>query len=241
MAKVVNTATNTYVRLLRHYATANPILDDESFRLILESAQPVNPVLKDKPVAVVYAASKAFDKVLEQSGRLEWTKIQKWAKSLSTGIFGKPARDAGKRIEQARRRKAKILNLSALGLQFVPAGVFELLELEELELGDNRLRRIPAGIGQLKHLKRIGLTGNPLQNIHDVPGLILDWNSFLRCQAHISLDNVVGISIRTGNYQGTEKEVKEPSKLVRQLSRLRNLRELFVGLDAIPFGSLWGW
>jgi len=66
-------------------------------------------------------------------------------------------REAEKRIEEARRSRARALNLSdwkmEQGLKEIPESIGQLIWLEELDLSFNRLFVLPESLGNLKKLQ----------------------------------------------------------------------------------------
>ncbi len=56
----------------------------------------------------------------------------------------------------------------------IPEAVFELSELETLDLSNNMLRTLPPELARLKKLKHVNVALNPLAEIPDRPGLMLD-------------------------------------------------------------------
>ena len=135
-------------------------------------------------------------------------------------------------IERVRREGGNLLTLYGEGLGEIPDEVFGLSQLEELELRDNQIRVVSDRIRELPNLKRLSLRGNPIKRVPDVPGLVLDWTTYLRCKERLSRENILGMSVITGGEQNTIEEVPEPSRLT-ELTKLPNLRELSVGLDWI--------
>lgn len=65
-------------------------------------------------------------------------------------------------IERARRERARVLDLSRRGLTAVPTAVFDLAELERLDLYNNQLHCVPPHIARLKRIKKLYLSDNLL-------------------------------------------------------------------------------
>ena len=139
-------------------------------------------------------------------------------------------------IKQARNKKSGKLSLANyhLGgqLQEIPNEVFGLVQLESLYLQGNNLRRVPEQIRELPNLKRLDLTGNPIEEVPDVPGLHLDWGSYLRCKGTLSKHNVAGISIPLKFKRGLPSEVGPEPKYRDELILLPRLSELNVFLSS---------
>jgi Leucine-rich repeat (LRR) protein len=136
-----------------------------------------------------------------------------------------------KLIDEARRERRKHLDLSSWRLwrqlEDIPSEVFELLELEELNLHGNKIRVIPERIRMMPKLKQLVLTRNPLVSVPDLPGLHLDWNTYLRCRESLSRRNIAGIVIEVG------AKLSDPSQLLRALASLPELRFLRLGLNTL--------
>jgi len=77
-------------------------------------------------------------------------------------------------IEQARRERAGILDLSRRGLMAIPVEVFELVGLERLDLYNNQLCSLPPQIAQLKQLKKLYLSDNVLTTLPPEIGDLAD-------------------------------------------------------------------
>src|SRR4051794_8534752 len=93
-------------------------------------------------------------------------------------------------MEEVRQGRTTALWLGGLRLEEIPVEVMTLTQLEELDLSDNELRAVPSSIRLLSRLKRLVLAGNPIQSVPDVPGLILDWESYVRCRGKLTPEHV---------------------------------------------------
>ncbi|HEY8212452.1 MAG TPA: leucine-rich repeat domain-containing protein, partial [Myxococcaceae bacterium] len=67
-----------------------------------------------------------------------------------------------KRIHEVARDGTKLLALSSLAIDELPAELFELEQLEELSLYGNDLRTVPEGLEKLPNLQSLDLTRNEL-------------------------------------------------------------------------------
>jgi hypothetical protein len=105
-------------------------------------------------------------------------------------------------IEPAQREQNKVLDLQKYGLSgqlgAIPDEVFDLPQLETLELFGNNIREVPERIGDLVHLKRLSVMRNPIERVHEIPGLALDWASYLRCRKPLSRENVADVCLPSG-------------------------------------------
>src|SRR5260370_25789489 len=119
-------------------------------------------------------------------------------------------------IERARLAKSLELSLSHPDLREIPDEVFELAHLEVLTLRNTGIRVVPERIRELRKLKRLDLTANPVEQVPDIPGLVLGWNSYLRCRPTLSLQNISGIWVTP------EKDgyVYIDAELVSELTRM---------------------
>jgi internalin A len=138
-------------------------------------------------------------------------------------------------IERARREQSTDLNLSGYRLdkrlREIPDEVFALAQLETVNLSENSIKEIPEGIRDLPNLRRLHLTRNPIDRVVDIPGLVLDLGSYLRCQNALSRENVFGISIDIDREYSISRQIKV--QVVRELTLLPNLRHLRIGLHSI--------
>ena len=69
-----------------------------------------------------------------------------------------------KRINSARGKGGR-LDLTGIGLTAVPAEVWELTDLVDLQLSNNRITSLPDAMGNLTALERLGLAGNRLRTL----------------------------------------------------------------------------
>lgn len=146
-------------------------------------------------------------------------------------------------IEGARREQAKELNLSSHRLldtlEVIPDEVFSLSHLESLSLDDNKIREVPERIRDLTNLRRLSLIGNPLKKVPDIPGLRLDWASYLRCRKTLSRENIEGILIEVDITSSRTKKWVAEARFRNELTQLPHLLELSISLyDSRSFGDI---
>src|SRR5215469_8504753 len=84
--------------------------------------------------------------------------------------------EALRRIEEAGRRHATLLDLSFLGLATIPNSIGQLANLRYLSLDDNQITAIPDSIAELESLMDLSLDDNQITAIPDsiaqLPSLI---------------------------------------------------------------------
>jgi internalin A len=123
-------------------------------------------------------------------------------------------------------------------LNEIPTEVFYLTELEELRLSGHDIRIVPEQVRELVNLKRLAVDGNPLKKVVDVPGLSLDWDTYLRCREHLSAEHIEGIWVRLDAHGFVTPYLPENPQLFRKLARLPNLQLLFIGMASIADASI---
>ena len=88
-------------------------------------------------------------------------------------------------IQHALWNQSKELNLSRYflddELEEIPDGVFNLRQLETLNLIGNNIKEVPERIRNLINLKQLNVIGNPMEKLPDIPGLYLSWDTYLNC------------------------------------------------------------
>ncbi len=142
-----------------------------------------------------------------------------------------------KAIETARREGATKLDLKpwSIGelLTSFPEAVLELTQLESLDLHNQNISAIPQNIATaLPRLKRVDVSGNPLDELTDIPGLILDWKQWEKLRDNISIEHVRGLRLRKLG-ANTIKTITQR----RLLERFYNMRELYISgnrLSSLP-------
>ena len=143
-------------------------------------------------------------------------------------------------IERVRREGSTTLGLWKCNLTEIPDAVFGLSQLEELDLKDNQIHVVPDRIRELRNLKRLSVERNPVQYVPDVPGLILDWATYLQRGGSLSRENILGMSVFTGEDQWRTEEVPESSRLLAELTGLQNLRLLHIGISYLSIRAPLG-
>jgi internalin A len=137
------------------------------------------------------------------------------------------------RIEHARREQSKVLNFSGYMLKEVPDEVFDLRQLEILNLSGNNIREVPERIHDLPNLKKLVLTENPIEKVPDIPGLALDWDSYLRCRKTLLRQNVEEIRIDIDVHGDLSNISPRRPRLRDELALLPRLQVLHITLGSI--------
>jgi Leucine-rich repeat (LRR) protein len=119
------------------------------------------------------------------------------------------------------------------GLREIPEEVFALSGLEELILFNNDIRIIPNQIRELPKLRKLDVRRNPIERLPDMPGVSMDWESYVRCRAHLSPPHVIGLEISIGETQDQPTPVSDPDQLLHAILAMPNLINLDIGLTAI--------
>jgi Leucine-rich repeat (LRR) protein len=97
------------------------------------------------------------------------------------------------KIRKARAEGETELSLWNQNLSEIPGEIFEQDSFEEIWLDENQIRSVPARIAQLKKLRWLVLFGNPLEDIADVPGLVLDFSIYQKFKKHLSPAHLAGV------------------------------------------------
>ncbi len=141
------------------------------------------------------------------------------------------------KIERARREQSKALDLTGYTLSRmlyeIPDEVFNLPHLETLILIGNEIREVPERIRDLINLKCLDVRRNPIRKLPDLPGLRLDWDSYLRCQGTLSRENVEGICIVIDEKRSSKFVLSEVLQLSHEVASLPSLRILNLSVSSM--------
>jgi hypothetical protein len=135
-------------------------------------------------------------------------------------------REAQKKIAEAFRTGAVLLDLSGDQLTELPAEVAQLRNLEKLYLTDNQLTELPAEVVQLQNLTTLDLGGNQLTELsaeiaqlQNLTELDLTDNQLTELSAEVvQLQNLTALFL-SGN---------QLTKLPVEIAQLQNLKMLFL-------------
>jgi internalin A len=125
------------------------------------------------------------------------------------------------------------LSLSYKDLTEVPEDIRGLGFLEALILTHNNIREVPDWIRELPRLQSLDLSDNPIETVPDIPGLGLDWETYLRCGKALSPRHVRRLQIITGERQDEPIPVRDGWRLRGLAKELPDLKELWIGTRAI--------
>ncbi|MDJ0836072.1 MAG: COR domain-containing protein [Acidobacteriota bacterium] len=153
-----------------------------------------------------------------------------------------PAR-ALERIQRNRETEEPVLDLLYTDLTTVPPEIYSLTHLRELHLWINRITTIPPELAELG-LKHLVLTDNPLEEIADIPGLVLHWDQWSVFQTQLTRQHVVGLQVTKATpleslpedwphltwLYAADLDLKE---IPEHLTRLQNLTHLFLGSNQL--------
>ena len=79
-----------------------------------------------------------------------------------------PTSIAEARIQEARKNRGTMLDLSGLDLTELPKSIVQISQLQKLYLNDNQLKTLPESIAQLSQLQTLSLTANQLTTLPEV-------------------------------------------------------------------------
>lgn len=148
-------------------------------------------------------------------------------------------------IAHAQSEKRTYLHLwptNGIGLREVPAEVFELKHLRELDLSENQIRHIPPELAEMK-LDRLVLWDCPLRDVNGCQNLDLDWSQYKRIE-DISPEQVQGFRVekleKLENLSANFLHIKDlilarchMRKIPSILSKFVNLRSLDLSRNRI--------
>ncbi len=101
-----------------------------------------------------------------------------------------------RKIQEAKEKQLKELNLSHEDLTQIPEEVLELESLEKLDLSGNQIKAVPQELNRLKNIKILDLRGNSLEEVADLAGLSLDFEVYQKFKNNISSQNISGLRIK---------------------------------------------
>lgn len=152
--------------------------------------------------------------------------------------MGEQSRDrVSEIIEQVRRTQSRHLDLQRVlidgPLTEIPGPVFELTWIERLNLRGNNICVVSERIRELPNLKYLNVTGNPIERLPNIPGLHLDWSTFLRCRKALSSNNITGIVVSVSAEGGPLPATPDGPHLCQTIAELAQLRSLGIESDSL--------
>ena len=177
-----------------------------------------------------------------------------------------PLSIAAARIEEARRSRSHVLDLTSLDLTEVPESIGQLSQLESLSLERNRLTTLPESISQLSQLRNLFLNDNQLTTLPEslsklskLENLYIPRNRLTTLPESISQLSQLQVLFLTANRLTMLPESigqlsqlwilfldgNQLAALPESLWNLTNLRKLYLhgnsalGLPAEVLGSTW--
>jgi Leucine-rich repeat (LRR) protein len=165
------------------------------------------------------------------------------------GVMGKPmalfnlgrrmmkrgTAEAARRIEDAKRKGTRSLNLMGLELAALPKSISELTNLQNLSLGNNLLTAIPDFVARLAKLQILDLQGNQLT---EIPGSVKEladlrylWLRFNRIH---TISDFAGPLSKLRAVDLSDNVISEIPDSIGQASQLSNLQLMDNGIRSIP-------
>jgi Leucine-rich repeat (LRR) protein len=125
--------------------------------------------------------------------------------------------------EITRFKNLKILNLDGNQISTLPKELFELEQLEELDLSSNKLNVLPPDIGKLKNLKKLSIRNMKLTHL---PDELTDLSNLTKLDVGgnelISLPETIGKLKKLEIFGASDNQIK---RLPESFCELKNLRE----------------
>ncbi len=104
-------------------------------------------------------------------------------------------------IQEALQQRPKTIDWEFKNpkLREIPEALFQMSFLEELDLTGHKITRVPPAVARMAGLRHLLLAGNPLQEVADVPGLVLDWAQWSRFSKDLNPNHVAGLQFNKGD------------------------------------------
>lgn len=154
------------------------------------------------------------------------------------------AKEMMEAIQKAIKEKATRLNLSNLGLTYIPSDIGNLTDLTALDISNNQLMSLPAEIGKLSNLSWLNLKGNKLINLPAEIGQLtsLSWlnlhgNQLVDLPWQIGrLNNLSWLNLKGNNLISVPAEIGQTTNLITvnlHGNQLTSLPEAIGGLTSL--------
>ena len=125
-------------------------------------------------------------------------------------------------LRTARDSHSPWLHLDNFEITEIPKELYDLTELQELDLSRNAIRHIPEQLWDLPKLRHVVLIGNPIESLPDRPGLIVDRSIYLSCSDQVSPQNVI-------LFLDMRLSEGDAAFWIRQLSKTKTPHGLMIG------------
>ena len=135
-------------------------------------------------------------------------------------------RAAQQRIKQARRDRARTLDLSERKLTEVPQGLASLTQLQELYLSNNQLTEVPEEIASLTQLQKLYLDNNKLRELpEEIASLTQLQQLYLHKNQLRELPKAIAFLTQLQQLYLYKNQLRE---LPEAIASLKQLRELYL-------------
>ena len=146
------------------------------------------------------------------------------------------------KIAEAKEKQLKELDLSnnywnreLYELTKIPPQVFELTQLQYLDLGGNDIKEIPEAIAQLQNLKKLNLSSNRIREIPETIGQLSNLEClFLWGNRIKEIPKTIGQLSNLTQLNLSRNQIKEIPKTIGQLSNLKYLILQINKIKTIP-------
>lgn len=131
-----------------------------------------------------------------------------------------------------RPKTVRFLNLTNAYLEVFPPGIFDLTNLESLNLGQNRIREVPPEIGTLRNLQVLKLSRNRLRALPDEIGRLKQLT-----ELHASRNEIESLPEKFWNLENLQLLNLGSNRLTSipdDIQSLKSLRELELDENPIP-------
>jgi tetratricopeptide (TPR) repeat protein len=205
--------------LLEEIVEQQPVLED-----LLEVIENVEKVIDGKEYVSTLSKKIGGDFLME----IKIPKTVNKKISLQTKI--------NQLIDNVKTGKSKSIQLNRVGLNKIPNEIFDLSNLERLELFGNNISEIPIEITQLNSLKYLYLSVNPISEIPDYVFELESLEELRIADAKISIiPNTIGKAKGLKEVHLHENKITEIPLEIIQLKSLKHINLSHNNIEVIPF------
>lgn len=140
-----------------------------------------------------------------------------------------------KRLSEAKDHSLNFLDLSRLNITRLPPQIWELSDLERVNLSNNKLDTLPSEIGKLKNLTELRIECNRLVNLPNEVGSLKNLRSLILYKNRLQkLPKSIGSLSKLEELKLHNNQISE---LPNEIGYLSNLRSLYVNhneLNGLP-------